>query len=193
MTRKLTIFNDLHLGSIYAMKDLAKGLLEGRSDTDTYLLGDVIDLGNCRSEELEQWVHLAIRLSEAYSGRYIPGNHERGLLGSHKLYAQIGPTILAHGDFEWWGQEKAWANWKEPRGRGPLGYYAKSVMNWARAFTHSGITQEFLDRVVRLCNGRGATRYICGHRHPPERLTATHKGIEVIVLPRGRSEVFLDD
>lgn len=185
----MIIFNDLHFYAAHSLPQFLQEVFSsGTRDPSVYLLGDIIDVGNCHRSEIVNVVEQARRLKDWYGERYIAGNHERGVTGSQS-YLQVRDTLLAHGDIEWWGIEKSKANKNSYRGLGPLEYKSRAILDDMRHWRQPSFSNEFLERVSEVCYKTGTTQYICGHKHPREKMQTEYKGIRIQVLPRGRNTV----
>lgn len=193
---KYLVITDLHIGapnSISNLDFLIKSAKEARSlGYTTVYLGDNIDLANCENRSVTSYREILLLIKDLFD-IFITGNHERAE-SDRSLFAKIksGPNyskdsiIWSHGDYEFWGNEKA-ANYRaKPQGASffKRGVVVKSIEIFERKFD-SKIDNYFLINALNLAKSNKCNIYICGHKHNEILYDKIVDNIQVFVLPRG--------
>lgn len=191
---KLIVYNDVHIASPHQTYtfDQFKALLtmDLAAKKEVYLLGDIIDAKNCRKDDVLHYLDCMNWLILALDERYLFGNHEaQGSRGAR--FIKHDNVILAHGDFEAWGEERAIKFRNSKHGAGRLKRTLVSAIDEARLFIEAKLSQEHIDRACTLMRDNGCSTYICGHKHSKERIVHEAYGMKIIALPRGRNEIEL--
>lgn len=189
---KLVIYNDIHCGNpreVMGIDQLLWSLSIDKKKSETiYLLGDVIDLKNCPKRQVDVYHGMARELAKTCN--YLFGNHEAmGSVGVRFIKYQN--IILSHGDLEAWGEERALKFRNSPHGAGPLKRMMVAAIDEARLLIDAKLSQEHIDRACKLMRDNGCDTYICGHKHPKQRIVHEVNGMKIIVLQKGRNEVNL--
>jgi hypothetical protein len=162
---------------------------------DCYYLGDNVDIkwGTGRywvKVSLLKWFQLM------FKDRFVRGNHELNVIDAPDYIVVNGFTsngiLMTHGDHLFWGEKIA----DTYRGRKP-------VKNWFRRFLigfFTGfmaqfltvpISQGFKERAFEKAKKLGCRTVVCGHWHPHKMVDFSYRGIRIIVLPRGRTDLEL--
>lgn len=181
---KLSLIADTHLFAPNEMKVDFNG-----ENQNEYLLGDIVDLANCKKKEVDKAYLEYKKLKDIYGRRFLCGNHER-ISVTNDLISPKDGVILAHGDFESWGHEKAFEYRSKPHGAGA--FKRKFVVGMVEAFEKSvgrDLDQKFIEAAVKLAKDYGCHTYIAGHLHPKEMIDIIADGIRIIIVPRGKTEV----
>jgi len=183
---KLNIVTDYHLGASNALGSLKDFLDELKKYISLYSIGDNFDFANMKKKHIEGYKIHYETLKKVFV--HIDGNHERVSKTNDTI--KINGVLLAHGDFEFWGEEKAVAYRSEPQGAGLFkrAIIVNAIESFER-FRTAKIEEDFLNRASTLAKLNGCHTYICGHKHPDKRIETKYNGIRIIVLERGFSEV----
>lgn len=197
---KLTIWADTHKWAPNALKD--QPTVNDAKDPNCWLLGDIIDLANCKKTSVESAKTEYNNLKAAFGYRYIPGNHERMLLTNDCIYqpyytedGKLNQIILFHGDFESWGPKKAKKYRSKEHGAGP--FKRKFIVNAIEGFEllfDRNFKQAFINRCRELMKTHfyQHTTLICGHMHPDNVEHINVPEGKIIVVPRGKTELDIE-
>jgi UDP-2,3-diacylglucosamine pyrophosphatase LpxH len=194
---KLVIYNDLHIGGPKEVMSLTQFRESLRKDEneDVWLLGDIIEMKNCKKSEVGNLGWELTDLYRRYGKQYIFGNHE-GMKDIGLRFVKYHPTqaypncpaiILSHGDFEAWGEERALKFRHSPHGAGTLKRTLVAAIDEARLFVEAKLSQAHIDRACTLMRDNKCSVYICGHKHPKKMIVHETNGMKIIVLPKGRN------
>lgn len=183
---KFKIYCDTHIGSPIEM--LLDEVIDEPIHENTLFLGDIVDGANCKKDEVLKYRVLLKTLQGRHSGNILVGNHERdGVMDEVvvKVTERGEKIIFAHGDMQ--ANPKKWAEYRmKPWG---AGLFKRKVIipfiREAEEIINRKPKQEFLDRVIALCDRHNANTYVCGHFHVKETITLRHNGARIILLPRG--------
>lgn len=182
----MKIFSDLHFTAPHEMfYDLFK-----ENPEEVIITGDCVDIVNCDKKHCSYAHRLIKLLKERFGDRYIFGNHE-SMHGT--MYFIHNGVYYTHGHLECWPEKKVekWLHkkhctmkaWKKPF------YKAKDkYRKYFKSFSGKP-SDEISDKMALAAQRQGCHTYICGHRHPAERIEYLHKGIKIIILPRGMTEL----
>lgn len=158
-------------------------------DKNEYLIGDNIDLANCSNKDVAIATDTYNQLKISYGKRMIDGNHCRISLTNDLIFPKAG-VIMAHGDFESWGPEKATEYRSKPHGAGL--FKRKLLVRAIEAYEKSvgrTLDQQFIENAVKLAKSHGCHTYVAGHLHPKEMIDIVADGIRIIIVPRGKTEI----
>lgn len=190
----LIIYNDNHWFSPIAISETIDQYKVEMGSPNVYSIGDNFDLANCRKEDIE--IVKAYREKFAKYQNYADGNHEvtSKLNVIFPYQYKDKRIVLAHGDFEAWGYQRAIDFRSKPPGASWMKrLFIKPYNEVYDDLINSKIHQDFLDRAEISARPYAANFFICGHKHPQEIKTATTRnGVKVIVLPRGRNIIDLE-
>lgn len=188
---RFSVWTDVHM---YAPNSLFKTPEEFLSrlnpkDPNEYMLGDVVDLANCKNKDVEEAGKARLRLKEVYGKRWIDGNHCRISRTNDLIFPKAG-VVMAHGDFESWGAEKAIEYRSKPHGAGL--FKRKLLVRAIEAYEKSvgrTLDQQFIENAVKLAKSHGCHTYVAGHLHPKEIIDIVADSIRIIIVPRGKTEI----
>lgn len=189
---KIQAITDWHLGSpsaLGAIEDFEKLLLEKLKLGPVCLLGDNFDFANMLEEEIEAHMRFFKHCLMKRGFLHLNGNHER-ISRSNDVILPCENVVMAHGDFEFWGDEKALAY--RSKQKGASNFKRKFIIPMIESYEEDRtpkLKKDFLKRAVLLAKSKGCHTYICGHKHPTETIDIVHDGIRIVVLKRGFSEV----
>lgn len=178
---KLKIFSDIHEFSSYEIP------VKWEYGQDCFYLGDNVDLRGCSMEDVPKAIIRRNRLREAFRGRYVSGNHE---LETTDLWIKKGKVLLAHGDYIFWRKKHATRYRNKVAGASWLyRIYAKMVYGFFGKFMCAPFPSFFKKKAVRVAKAAGCNIIILGHWHPPKVVDIFYKGVRIVVVPRGKTEV----
>jgi UDP-2,3-diacylglucosamine pyrophosphatase LpxH len=187
MNNIVTFVCDLHIGSpIQIMEDQYMNV---QSDENTFFLGDIIDLANCKKSEIKKYQDVYLQLKRKHGENIIPGNHERSGISEHVIKR---PNFVAvHGDLQ--ANLKRWTEYRsKPHGAGFLKRtFLVPFIREAEMIVERKPKSDFLDRAADFSLAFGMNTYICGHFHPKNKIEIMHKGVRIIILPRGITKLDL--
>lgn len=154
------------------------------------LLGDIFDAEYVIKSERELLVRDIIAAKKLFGERYTSGNHEK-VLPIGEVYVTNG-IVFTHGDNE--ANPTKWLAYrKDTKG---AGFFKRQVLSKAIRFGELAFDRplkaDFLDRAVSLALKHFCNTYVCGHFHVDEKLVMQHKGIQIIVLPRGFTKLEIE-
>jgi UDP-2,3-diacylglucosamine pyrophosphatase LpxH len=159
--------------------------------SESYFIGDIVDLANCKKKHLEKAKQIRWELATRSLG-WVDGNHERIDLNNTVLmiHNSVIAVIAVHGDFEAWGDKKAIAYRSKKHG---AGWFKRNL--WVRSlkvfekFGKHKPKQKMINNLIKKAKDFEASVIICGHTHPKKTYDEVHDGVRVIVLKRGLNEV----
>lgn len=180
--RKFKFFTDVHEFGCYAMDCVWE------FGKDCYYLGDNVDLACCSYEDVKKAKKRLRFFKKKFGKRYISGNHE--LEKANVL--KVGKVLMAHGDYIFWPKVQA----DNYRARKPginafLQFVVWLTVGKVLATRSWGISRLARHRAFKLAKQHGCHTVVCGHWHPKELQDITHKGVRIVVLPRGKTEIEL--
>ena len=192
---KFIIYNDCHIGSDYCDDQslLAQILSEPASDYTIYN-GDVIDLACCPKDKVAKYETILNAIERSNIDNFTTGNHER--CGSRNLYliktTPDGKKVLfTHGDvfMDW----KKWEKYRsKPKGAGFLKRKLVSIlddMDWIKG--NRPVPESFYEKAYEKAKRHNCNYVICGHLHPLKTQSKIKGDITIMVLPKGRNEVWI--
>lgn len=180
------VFADQHYFGPHALGgDLTKEWTQ-----NTILLGDIVDLANCRVKDIPAAITLCRRLYGIYGEKYIMGNHERNILGldNNKFYIENG-VYFTHGHYELWGYYRAFNNERGNVGSGFLKRSFVYVADKLRNFVPFFLTGDKEKRILEVLQAYGCHTYICGHAHVRKKVERQIGNKKIIIVPRGKTEI----
>ena len=187
---KLHFVTDYHLGAPNALGTVEEFAQEVRRRQPLYSLGDNFDFANMKKSEIEKYRKHYDLFAHMFTSEvtHIDGNHER--ISKTNNLIIVDNVLMAHGDFEFWGEEKAVEYRSKPQGAGLFkrALIVNAIESFER-FRTAKIDEDFLNRASTLAKLNGCHTYICGHKHPDKRIETTYNGVRIIVLERGFCEV----
>jgi len=182
---RLELIADLHL---FSENEISCSLTP--RNHNQYLLGDIVDMANVSAKDLETAKAVLYKLMADFGPNFIPGNHERltAINETRIIQTENGKIILAHGDFESWGEDKAMAYRRRPWGAKwfKRNILVRAIDDYEHHFKRN-FSIDFRNRAGALALRNGCGTYICGHLHPKEMIDIVHNGIRLIVLKRGKT------
>lgn len=191
---KFLIANDLHLGSKHATHTLDEviGIIYANSGIRTVFNGDIVDLANCKHNEVKKWkeelCYIARKVTQ-FGGVFIRGNHSLDHVDAPD-FAIVDNVYFTHGDLGFiWPKEKAEKYREKDCGAGFFKRTASQFYDVFRKFKPFKPTQMFYkkcDEVIAEFNPRAI---VLGHFHPKENIIFDYKGVKVYILKRGIQEI----
>jgi hypothetical protein len=188
--RKYTIYADLHIGRLLAIRP--KFIF----DKNTVFLGDNFDIKNTLRSKLDNLIKLrkeTIKKCRDAKGIYITGNHSLSPLKNTDNRIAIREHILfTHGELiEWSSMRIKLFHLTSSQGKNRLFWIFQE--QWRRLFpvTCSKLSKEQITRAVNLAKKYRCKTIVLAHLHP-ERLIKLHAGsINIVIVPQGKSIVHL--
>lgn len=190
--QQYVIFNDLHLYSPYELPFDPYPDYELKHDI--ILLGDIIDLYNCKYSDLAEAQGVKKSLEFQFGDRYISGNHE--LTFSNTLHVEkVGDhnVLFIHGDSLYWDDERYRKFRSSKPGASAIKRLGSKIWNKLRHLKSEKIANIVFDRASQLAEDWECHLIITGHQHPLHTLIRTHNEIMILCLPQGRHCVNIDD
>lgn len=186
MVQDLVFRVDEHRGAPNEM------LIEHEFGPNVFYLGDNYDLAECRSADVVKLLVARQTLMDKAGDNYIDGNHERSSIVNKTIIRTIGKNriVMAHGDFESWGSDKAIAYRSGTKGAGMLkrGLWVPALSLYERGIGRNP-SKSFIKTASLFAKDHGCNVYICGHLHPKKQFDAVVNGVRVIILKRGRTVI----
>lgn len=186
----LKIATDVHLygpHQLYDPRDMA-------IDHCDYLIGDIVDMWGVEKKKINEAADKIEYLNNIYLSRYIKGNHE---MLPREIELQIitvnhMKVLLCHGHIPLWGREKSDLWMGQDIGAGCF----KRSMTWIYSkfrgtFGGLKVSDSNLKKLSDYAKMHKCQTIIIGHHHPKETYQNTHKGIKIIILKRGITDVEL--
>lgn len=159
---------------------------------NVFYLGDNHDLAECRPDNVVNLTAARQTLEDRAGDNYIDGNHERNSKVNKTIIRTIGKTriVMAHGDFESWGDERAISYRSDTKGSGMLkrGVWVPGLSLY-ETFVGRSPSKSFIKTASLFAKDHGCNVYICGHLHPKKQFDAIVDGVRVIILKRGRTVI----
>jgi len=183
---KVTVISDLHKGASYEVKCDMDLLIEQQKRIPTVWLGDNLDFRNCKKEMLPRLDSWYIQLKTYFGKFFLFGNHEDPTL--IPSFVVINKTILIHSHLILWHKNKL-NQWAKMFRRGKGTSLLSRLINWCRELNDREMKEEELEKLSTYALNEGYRRICIGHVHPHQILYCHHNGVEIIVVPRGISEI----
>jgi len=183
---KYKIYADCHLGSPIEIKP--DGLFDPSGNT--ILLGDIVDLANCENKMVEYYNNLRHQFIRIHKDNYIDGNHER-IYSFTNNFVIKNNIIFAHGDLE--ANFEKWVKYRQ-KSHGAGWFKRKFIIPFIREaeeIINRKPKEEFLLGAWNLAKLSKCTTYVCGHFHPKEKIDIFYRGVRIIIVPRGMTELEL--
>ena len=191
---RIRLINDLHIFGPLQTHSLSQ-LIEiiKTSPYPVYLLGDVIDLKNCRKQDVGRAKDAILEL--LLFAHYIGGNH---CLGYGKLVNYLlinnGTVFLTHGHL--YVNAEKYSKWTLEHKEAGAGFFKRYIItpliDKLRRFKEVKPNSELAEnvRILKIQYPK-LTHFIMGHTHAPETVTERIHGVTVILLKRGINDVDL--
>lgn len=185
--KKYKIYADTHLMS--PIEILVEEVINEPKDPNTIFLGDIIDAANCKKSE----VHLAKKAMDdlilRHGENYISGNHSRNFL-CYKDLVKDG-VVFTHGDLE--ADFDKWAKYRfEPWGASNFKRtFIIPFIREAEKIVNRRPKESFLEAAAKLALNKDCHTYVCGHFHPDKLIDTVYKGIRIVIVPRGITQIAL--
>ena len=182
MAREI-FYSDLHVGSKIEM--LRDEIVSIWPDDHVHLIGDIVDMANCKKSEVSFYREIHDRLKARHGKRFIRGNHERMTILNEII---IGDTwVAAHGDME--ANPEHWIKYRS-KSHG-AGFFKRNLVVPFIKEVEDVIERkpklEFLERASKLAKLHGKQNYICGHFHPEKLIREFYDGVNIYIIPRGKT------
>ena len=179
-----TIYNDIHKFGPHEIEVDFEF-----SETHIYL-GDIVDLGACKYSELPQANEFLYDLIKKADGNFVSGNHEKMMEYKYIIKDNV---LFTHGDlifkditaaknFRWGREGSGWFR----RLYVHAGSYLRRFLKKNQQITDSDMAE-----AVKWAKKFNCHTVICGHKHPVKILKRSEKGVNLIVLPRGKNQIVL--
>jgi UDP-2,3-diacylglucosamine pyrophosphatase LpxH len=157
-----------------------------------YLLGDIVDIANCRYKDLDQ----ALKDLKMIAGKtnYCRGNHECNAVDAPDEILIWDQVLLTHGDYASWGKErsdkfrnKKWgASWFKRN-------FISKPIDALRRFKEAGVNENNLQYLFEAKKRYPNLRYVIhGHGHPGSIIHYEAHGVKVLMLPQGISDIGIE-
>ena len=182
---KVTVISDLHKGASYEVKCDMDLLIEQQKRIPTVWLGDNLDFRNCKKEMLPKMGDWFIQLNTYFGKFFLLGNHEYQTVTSKIV---INKTLFIHGHIILWSKKKL-DQWDKMFKKGKGTSLLSRLINWCRELNDREMKEEELEKLSTYALNEGYRRICIGHVHPRQILYCHHNGVEIIVVPRGISEI----
>lgn len=184
MIRRIACYTDFHDFAVHGFG--FDGNILSPSTPNDYYLGDNVDLVHCCEDEISTAMK-AIRIIEKnWVRRGVAGNHELNKINMPDFLV-VGDTLLTHGDWLFWKPEHVVAYRAGTPAKSRLSH--SGVVDFLRHLPQPVFNPSILERIKRYADMYGCKMVVCGHRHPRQLVETNYKGIQIAVLPRGRTEV----
>ena len=160
----------------------------------TFLTGDIVDFANAKNSELKNCENLFQHLRKKHGAKYIIGNHERkGTFDEFVVY--ILPdgrrVLLLHYDLQT-NREKYLAYRQKSAG---AGWFKRTFIipfiHEYEEMTDRNLGDDFKNAVLKEALKYNCQIVIGGHRHPKELIREKYQGVDIYVVPRGKTEIYL--
>jgi predicted phosphodiesterase len=191
---RIRCINDLHIHGPLETHSLSQLIESIRSSPyPVYLLGDVIDLKNCRKQDVGRAKDAIMELQLLTS--YVGGNHCLGY-GDLPNYLLIngGTVFLTHGHL--YVNAEKYSKWTLEHKEAGAGFFKRHLItpliDKLRRFKEVKPNSELAEnvRILKIQYPK-LTHFIMGHTHSPETVTTLIHGVTVILLKRGINDVEL--
>ena len=177
--------NDIHLGSPIALCSYDELLIEiTKSKLKPFLLGDIIDMRNCKKKDIPMWLNRGRYLQELCNqlgGAYISGNHELNLFNLVNSFS-LGNTLLAHGDEQSWGLVKSHEFRSQQAGAGFLKRHLLTPL--LDELRHLNEVRPN-DKLIQFMSNMKEQMLVIGHSHPNDDVKFQILGKKGLILSRG--------
>lgn len=181
---KLKIYNDIHRYGPHELKHVLQ------YESDSYYLGDNIDLVYCKKSEVEVAKAQLDRLRQFAGDKFISGNHE----GTRdNLYQIVDNVLLIHGDLIMESPEYI----EELRGSTPPRGASWFTRFWVWLYEKVTPGQPHflwtskIKSAASYAKALDCKTVVMGHNHPSHRYDKVVEGVRIIGLKRGYNEVDL--
>lgn len=184
---KVTVVNDIHIGSRYCDDPKAREKLDALVNDGTVILnGDIVDMSCCPKKDVIKLRKYQQLLINKWGSFYLKGNH--CLLPDGFGVKIIGKTLFTHGHLV--GSKERVEKWikyeKKEAGAGRLKLMWVDFaddLDWIKG--KRPMHADSVEAAVKLAKKHGCVEVILGHMHPLKELSETHDGVTVRCLPKG--------
>jgi len=172
-------------------------LLNEGAKPNHFLLGDIADVTGCRNKDVPHAEKFRDELRRLYQERYILGNHECVPIDYRTpfyLHLEEERVVLSHGDYYYWGLEKAQLFRSQSPGKNWINFQASKLFNnavRARGVGVKDLKPDDLERVANHLKSIGANVLIVGHAHPLETEIRSYDNFTIVTLARGQHKINL--
>lgn len=187
---KFKIFSDIHR---YSPIEIPHEDMFAPQENYIYL-GDNIDLKNVKKKLVPEARADIERLKRLYGSRFCSGNHElSNIIERYFTETENGSVVLfTHSDDLFWSLQKS----MKYRAKKPgAGWFKRKVIvpliHAARPHTTNRLKEKAKERMYNLMVQYGADTLVVGHKHPNELMRIKYMGKEIIIVPRGITELYL--
>lgn len=155
------------------------------SKLPVYLLGDIVDIANCKYAELGDAIETLKFLNK--NSVFIRGNHECDAVDAYDSVLIDGHIMLSHGDIPMWKPERV----KKFRGqKWGAGWFKRNIVSKliheGRRFIEVRPNERLVAWIEKQIEKNSSLEYfVFGHSHPPKPVFFTVKGRACVILPRG--------
>lgn len=184
--KTLTVYNDVHLFGVHALDHI-----KFEYTNYDFHLGDNVDMKGVSKRKILQAKDKLTEIKK-FSKHYCSGNHELDT-DPETIYHAFEDILFTHGDYLVWGHEKADAWRKKEPGRSRWMRFALKIVYPLRRFKKLKISNDFKERCVEKAKEMNCNTVIMGHRHPKQLVDIEHKGVRIMILPRGKNTLEIED
>lgn len=188
---KITVVNDIHIGSKYCDdKDARKKLDALVNDGTVILNGDIVDMSCCPKGEVKKLREYQRDLMKKWGQFYVRGNHD--LLPDWHPFTVVGKTMFTHAHL--FGDKKRVDKWTAYEKKSPGASRLKLMwvdfaddLDWIKG--QRPMHADTVKYVAMFAKQMGCTEVILGHMHPLKELSEIHDGVTVRCLPKGFNHI----
>ncbi len=177
---KFKVYNDIHFFAPHALN------VNLETSANVILNGDIVDLASCKKKEVGKAKNYIEKLRGIYGLRYVSGNHELDFW--NKSYSKDG-VVFTHGDYIFWGKEKADKFRSKAPGAGWLKrHIGIPIVNAVRP-KQAELTVEEIHLCISEMKIYCDNTIVLGHKHFDKIIDIKVNKHRIIVLPRGVHEI----
>lgn len=189
MNTKLLIYSDLHL---YAPHALPVGIF--KYGPQTVFLGDNFDFKNCKNHDLELIrydFNSHINRCKETNSILVTGNHELVQFNTYYIMTleRSYKILFIHGDeidYGTFGMSK----WRDKKaGISPFIWSLRHIFIGKKLKRKKSLSSNTVINAIELANRYNVQCIVFGHYHLAPMFDETIKGIRIISVPRGISEI----
>lgn len=188
---KIRIASDLHIGAPNQI-GTSDDLFDFMEGENCFSLGDNFDMANVAKSEILELRYKCHTFLNSYYDSSIVGNHERSGIEDEVIFLN-NDTILCHGDYVSWNPSKAIEYRSKPHGAGPFkrNILVPIIESAERFIDRTG--DGVIKRASQFAKSLGMRTIIMGHLHPRDQIDVVHRGIRVVIVKRGFTEILLEE